>query len=146
MKKYFAVFLIFVFVLSLAGCNSHQPNTQDTPSTSSVTESILDHLIEEDGEQYLILPISKKRVRVTSSHMQYLDEIDLNLLRTAEEKIRENIAQYTDNEGYFYLGDGNGYLSLCTEVIIDITPPSGTNDGGCGIDHEHKFFKERISK
>ena len=99
MRKYFAVFLIFVFVLSLAGCNSHQPNTQDTPSTSSVTESILDHLIEEDGEQYLILPISKKRVRVTSSHMQYLDEIDLNLLRTAEEKIRENIAQYTDNEG-----------------------------------------------
>ena len=86
MRKYFAVFLIFVFVLSLAGCNSHQPNTQDTPSTSSVTESILDHLIEEDGEQYLILPISKKRVRVTSSHMQYLDEIDLNLLRTAEEK------------------------------------------------------------
>ena len=137
MKKYFAVILIFVFVLLLAGCNSHQQNTQ---------ESISDYLIEENGEQYLILPISKKRVRVTSSHMQYLDEIDLNLLRTAEEKIRENIAQYTDNEGYFYLGDGNGYLSLCAEVIIDITPPSGTNDGGCGIDHEHKFFKERISK
>ena len=56
MKKYFAVFLIFVFVLSLAGCNSHQPNTHATPSTSSVTESLLDHLIEDDGEQYLILP------------------------------------------------------------------------------------------
>ena len=146
MKKYFAVFLIFVFVLSLAGCNSHQPNTQDTPSTSSATESISDYLIEEDGEQYLILPISKEKVRVTRDHMQYLDEIDLDLLRTAEEKIRENIAQYTDTEGNFYLGDGKGYLSLCAEVLID-TPPYYFPDGSsCGLNYERKLFEERITK
>ena len=74
MRKYFAVFLIFVFVLSLAGCNSHQPNTQDTPSTSSVTESILDHLIEEDGEQYL-------RYEDAGDLAMYLEPGDLKLYR-----------------------------------------------------------------
>lgn len=146
MRKYFTVFLIFVFVLSLAGCNSHQPNAQDTPSTSSVTESISDYLIEEDGERYLILPISKEKVRVTGSHMQYLDEIDLDLLRTAEEKIRENIAQYTGTEGYFRLEEGKGYLSLCLDVYIDAPPYYFPDGSSCGLNQERKVFEERITK
>lgn len=147
MRKYFAVFLIFIFVFSLAGCNSYQLKVQDTPSTSSVTKSISDYLIEEDGEQYLILPISNVKVRIWDEQIQYLDDIDIELLRTAEVKISGEISQY-QNHSYFYLKFYEGYLCLCVEVIVDIDPPvaSENSEGGCGIDHEHKFFVERITK
>lgn len=110
------------------------------------TENISDYLIEEDGKQYLILPISKEKVRVSNSYTQYLDDIDLDLLKAAEKKIREELSQYSDTQVDFYLQDREGYLYLTAEIIVDITPPSGAEDSGCGIDHEHKFFEERITK
>lgn len=92
------------------------------------------------------MPISKEKVRVSNSYTQYLDDIDLDLLKAAEKKIREELSQYSDTQVDFYLQDREGYLYLIAEIIVDITPPSGAEDSGCGIDHEHKFFEERITK
>ena len=45
----------------------------------------------------------------------------------------------------------DGYLCLVAEVIKQLEPPASQEtegevvDGGCGIDHEHLFFSERIS-
>ena len=76
-----------------------------------------------------------------------MDSIDLTLLKTAEEKLAAQISQYT-NHSDFYLQIDEGYLCLYVEVIVDIENSSTGEyeEHGCGIDHEHKFFGERISK
>lgn len=113
--------------------------------TSSETNSISEYLTEEDGKQYLMLPISKDKVMLWDGQAQYLDDIDLDLLKAAEEKISKQISQYSNNSG-FYLQVDEGYLCLYAEVIVKIDPPASAGGvGGCGIDHEHMFFGERIT-
>ena len=129
MKKYFSVVLasvlVFLFVQSLTG-------------------SISEYLIAEDGYQYLILPISKSKIIVFDEYIRYLNYIDLDLLETSEKKITEEVSQYP-NKPSFLLNINEGYLCLCVEAIVNIDPPQN-GEVGCGIDHEHKFFVERISK
>ena len=120
--------------------------SQYDTGTSSEANNISEYLTEEGNDQYLILPVSKSKVRVSDLHTQYLYDIDLNLLRTSEEKINGIISQYPKNSG-FYVQYYDGYLRLCTEVIVEIDPPESTDiSGGCGIDHEHKYFDEPITK
>ena len=123
MKKFFAIFFIFLFLLSGVGCNG-----------------VSDYLTEENGQQYLILPTSKQKVTVYEEHMPYLEKIDADLLKAAEEKITEEVARYTEDVEHFYLQKEDGHLLLCVEVIVDVENPTSFTD------HEHKFFKERITK
>lgn len=123
MKKFFAIFFIFLFLLSGVGCNG-----------------VSDYLTEENGQQYLILPTSKQKVRVDKRYKQHLENIDVDLLENAEEKITEEIAQYNKDREHFYLEEEDGHLLLCVEVIVNIEDPTSFTD------HEHKFFKERITK
>ena len=144
MDKLTAFVLTLVFMLSLAGCD-HQPSGQEAVSTISETNSISEYLIEENGKQYLILPISKGKVKVWDEQTQYLDDIDLDLLRAAEKRISEAISPYS-NHSDLYLQVDDGHLCLYAEVIIDIDPAGAeSGEAGCGIDHEHKFFGERIT-
>ena len=109
--------------------------------------NISNHLIEEDGQQYLILPVSRQKVRVEKEHIPLLDNIDIDLLEAAEEKITEKITQYTKEREHFYLQEEDGHLLLCVEVIVSIENPSSSSDGFfIDIDHEHKFITERITK
>ena len=108
--------------------------------------------MEEEGEQYLLLPISKTKVLVYDGHRQYIEKIDMDLLKTAEEALSAQIPQ-DESEPFFYLQMEEGDMYLCVEIIVDIDPPETVTmeDGtvissGCGIDHEHVFYSERISK
>lgn len=135
MKNYFSLILALSFMFVLIGCNSHK-------SASDVS----DFLIEEKGKQFLILPISEDKVYVREEYEQYLDDIDLDLLKSAEKKITEEISKY-DDEHSFSLQLEDEKLYLVVEVIADIDPPVESEiGGGCGIDHEHKFLKERITE
>lgn len=109
---------------------------------------------EEDGDQYLVLPVSGQRVMIWDNQKPYVKDIDGNLLKAAEEKITEEVSGYSDNGG-FDLQVYEGYLCLYVEVIVKLDPPvpdisvDGTEEHemqGCGIDHEHRFFRERITK
>lgn len=109
---------------------------------------------DEDGDQYLVLPVSGQRVLIWDNQKPYVKDIDGNLLKAAEEKITEEVSGYSDNGG-FDLQVYKGYLCLYVEVIVKLDPPApdipvdGTADyvlNGCGIDHEHRFFSERITK
>jgi len=109
---------------------------------------------DEDGDAYLVLPVSGNKVRISDRGKNYVKDIDGYLLKTAEEKIAGQISQYGNNSG-FYLETYDGYLWLCVEVIVKLDPPApdisvDSSDEywmqGCGIDHEHKFFMERITK
>ena len=75
--------------------------------------------------------------------MYYLNGINLLLLAAAELKIKSQMEQY-NTEYYFYVYVIDGVVWLNAEAIVDIDPPTGEG-GGCGIDHEHIFLKEKIS-
>ena len=153
MKKRAIFLFAFVLIVTLVGCNgclnsqvsSATFETQNTSSAPPVTNPLSEYLVEEDGVQYLILPISKYKVSILDEHIRYLDALDLDLLRSAEEQICNQASQYTNNVG-FYLQVREEHLYLCSEVIVSLTPPAEQTDGGCGIDHEHKFFYEQITK
>ena len=113
-------------------------------------EPISEYLVQEEENQYLVLPISREKVRIWEEHAQYLNKIDLGLLKTAEEKLAVPLAENPNNSG-FYLQVKDGTVYLCVEVIVDIIPAQTVTmedgyvlDSGCGIDHDHVFYMERI--
>ena len=139
MKKFVAFVLAMACILSLTGCKAQQANGQS------------EYFVEEDGEQYLLLPISGTKVLIYDGHKQYIEKIDMDLVKTAEEKLSAQIPQ-DESEPFFYLQMKEGDMYLCVEIIVDIDPPETVTmeDGtvissGCGIDHKHVFYSERIS-
>ena len=180
MKKYFSVILTLIVMFSLAGCSTHQPNSQETSSaisetkdiqepssaisetkdiqeTSSAvseTKDISEYLIEKNGWQYLILPVSQSEIIVGDDYKQHLNDIDIELLKTAEKIISDKMSAYTEPHIFYLMLDNSGHLCLGAESIVDIEPPNVVTDdsgeifdmGGCNIDHKHIFFHERITK
>ena len=143
MKKHFAVILTLAVMFSFAGCSTH----------ISETKAISEYLIEEDGRQYLISPISQSKIFVGDEYKQYLDDIDIELLKTAEQTICDKMSAYTETPRFSLQFDNSGNLCLHTEWIVEIDPPNIVTDdngeaieGGCNVDHKHIFFYERITK
>ena len=176
MKKLSTLVLAVIFVFSIVSCNQSQVNddtksdvsdttqnssqvdnqsqVNNTTQNSSQVDNLSEYLIKDKDNQYLILPISKSKVYIRDKYNKYLNNIDIELLKTAEETINAKISAHPDTSGGFYLGvDDAGYLCLRTECIVDIDPPNiitakdGTIiDGGCDVDHKHLFYSERITK
>ena len=143
MKKLVALSLTLVCVLTLFGC---------VKADIAATHSLSDYLVEEEGKQYLILPISQTRVPVGDDLKRSSANIDVDLLIAAEEKISARIQDNEESSGFYLKMDG-GDLCLCAEIIEKIDPPKKvtTEDGdvmdaGCNIDHKHVFLSERITK
>lgn len=142
MKRYIALFLIFAFVLSLVGCHLSRSNMQ-TPSASG---SGALNLIEKDNESYLVLPVSKQEVKIWGEQNEFLGDVDPDLLKAAEEKLESQTSHFSHRSDFF-LEVYQGELCLCIEVILYIDSSAEKENGtGGGIDHEHKFFRERITK
>jgi len=102
----------------------------------------------ENGKYTLILPLSRTEIPVRASLAEHMEKVDFDLLKAAEAKIREDAAPYEESWS-FHLEEWEGYLCLGTELLVDIEPPAssdGFQSSGCGIDHEHLFFRERITK
>ena len=154
MKKSALLLLAFICVLSLFACNQSKTNNDTKPDVSNNTTenittqspNIVDHLTEIDGQRYLILPISKSNVRWENLYDFYIKDIDFELLKNAEKTMTDQVSELTvEKRSSFYLRVVEGELYLCAEVIVDLEPPS-EDESGCGIDHDHVFFKERITK
>ena len=97
----------------------------------------------EKGNTYLIMPISRKKVKLDEEYKEYLPYISYDLLRDAEEKIDGECGD-NQNSG-FYLGiDKEGYLAIEKEVIVSIPEDQRTWGSGC-YDHKHLFYRGRIS-
>lgn len=57
-----------------------------------------------------------------------------------------NVLIHSDGKYTIYLPacDQDGYLCLCAEIIVYFEPEvEGMK--GCGFDHDHVFYRERIS-
>ena len=151
MKKLIALFFVLVFMASAIGCTMKSDSGIPQKSDGGDQANVYEYLIQEDGVQYLVLPISRSKIRIRDEYVKYLDKIDIELLGAAEATISDQMdSSYTD---LFYLQeDYSGNLCLCAEMIVDINPPQTRTDErgniydkGCGIDHRHVFFSERIT-
>ena len=153
MKKTWILILSIIVSLSLFGCNEgNQAESEFWQSDSEplVQENLSQYLSEEGEEHYIILPKSKEKIKVSGAFVSLLDRVDTNLLAEAEEKISNEVSKYTDDFDFELQTNQNGNLCLSVELILKIdlsNVVSGEHQvAGCGIDHEHKFFIERISR
>ncbi|MBO5040790.1 MAG: hypothetical protein J6D09_06815 [Clostridia bacterium] len=128
MKKLFVALLAMICLFSFVGCGQND---------------ISKYLKKKDGEQYLILPISKEKVYISDCREEnkYLKYIDVGLLKKAEKKIAAEVSKYNDETPHYYIDIRDGYLCLAVELIVDLDEPAAN-----GMNHEHVFFRERITK
>ena len=146
MKRILAITLTLVMLLAaLTGCMASK-----NPSGSEGEQpKQAQCLSEENGVYKLTLPKSKEVIELYEEQVCFVPYITDALVEVAENKITEDVSQHS-NHSNFFLQITNDYLCLVVEVIKSIDPPVSAEegeiaDGGCGIDHEHLFFSERIS-
>ena len=72
----------------------------------------------------------------------YLPYATEDKIREAEEKLGKQLEKYDERSSFYLSIDSEGYLCLNAEIIIKYE--GSFEGGGCGIDHDHKFFSERI--
>lgn len=80
-------------------------------------------------------------------YSKYLNDIEFKTaVEAAKEKITKQVEAYGQKieKNMLYYVEIDGYVCVSTEIIVDLDPPAGQNMGGCGIDHDHIFFTERI--
>ncbi|MBQ8416461.1 MAG: hypothetical protein IJX13_06155 [Clostridia bacterium] len=132
MKRLLALVLALMCMLSFTGCIDFRQR----------------YFTEENGEHYLLLPISKEKVNAGKYYDYLRNFLDIDLLKSAEEKISQQASKYSERGSFYLSTDEENYLCLCMEIVVKLEPPSGGEwlEGGCGIDHEHVFFRERITK
>ena len=152
MKKQWITILALLLLVSMAGCADKRPvgaeqeGQEETPAQTEAAETIEDYILRENGKVYLLLPVSGQKLTIYNQEQEEsLQKIDLAVFKGAEARLEEKVAQYSGNSGIYFQAD-DGIPCLYVEVIVDIDPPvsSEYGDSGCGIDHEHKFFKEEL--
>ena len=79
-------------------------------------------------------------------YAKYLKNATPEAIKSAEAKMKERLAEYSENTGCYLYVDKEGYLCLQAEVIIHLEPDDPKyGKVGCG-DHDHRMFTERICK
>lgn len=134
--KRFALLLtiLTVAILLLAGC---------TPSSEA--ESVTGLVIESEGEYTISLPVCGQEVSVHHRDEAYLPYVTDELIRAADLALSQILADYPDDSHGIYLSfDEDGYLCLCAEIIVHFESEA-EGKTGCGLDHDHVFYRERIS-
>lgn len=77
------------------------------------------------------------------------DEAFIRKLNVVKKNIENQTAEYNETNNFYFM-ETDGYICLCSEIIVKIDPPKyetdedGNSYGGCGIDHDHLFFTENI--
>lgn len=146
MKRILAITLTLVMLLAaLTGCMA----SKNPSGNEGEQPELAQCLSEENGVYKLTLPKSKEVIELYEEQVRFVPYVTDVLVESAEDKISNDVSQHI-NQSDFFLQITNDYLCLVVEVIKSIDPPVSTEegeivDGGCGIDHEHLFFSERIS-
>ncbi len=83
-------------------------------------------------------------------YSRFVNDKDFKIsLDAAKESIKKQAEKYgADFRGdLFYYTEGEGFIWLNHEIIVDIIPPRVDEEGnsdGCGRDHDHIFLTERL--
>lgn len=95
----------------------------------------------EQGTYVLTLPRSGEKIKLRDDQNVFVPYITDALVVAAENKITDDIAEYSNSSGFYLQVDGDD-LYLYQEVIQYLDEPK--ENVGC-FDHEHLFFSERIT-
>ena len=93
---------------------------------------------EADGSILRVVDVSG------GEYSRFLENATPACLSAAEAALAEQLKHCEEHSDYYLGIDESGCLCLSAEVIVKLNPPPWEKDGGCGIDHEHKFFNQRI--
>ena len=74
----------------------------------------------------------------------YLSVVTKEDFKRAHKAISDQTKEYDEEPHYYLMVDDEGYLCLDTEIIVYLDIPENSEDAGCGIDHDHLFFSERL--
>jgi hypothetical protein len=96
---------------------------------------------KDQGTYLLTLPKSGKQIKLRNEEILFVPYITDALVAAAENKITDDIAEYSNSSGFYLQVDGDD-LYLYQEVIQYLDEPK--ENVGC-FDHEHLFFNERIA-
>lgn len=107
-------------------------------ATSVNTTSCISH---EQGAYVLTLPKSGETIKLRDDQNVFVPYITDALVAAAENKIADDIAEYSNSSGFYLQVDEND-LYLYQEVIEYLDEPK--ENVGC-FDHEHLFFSQRIT-
>lgn len=91
--------------------------------------------------------VVKTSASFEGEYSRYLTGATPEAIAAAESGLAGQLAAYGQSASYGYLTiDEAGYLCLSAEVIVELDQPFGGifSEGGCGVDHEHVFLRERI--
>ncbi len=137
--KRLVVILFAVVLILLSGCGKQS-------AISGKTVEDCTYYVED--RCYLTLPYSETPLRIWDADVADLEKVDLGLLWDAEKKILKEIPESEKEPSFSISKDEEGFLCLRAEVIVELEPPTkdGLTLGGCGNDHDHLFFTERITK
>ena len=161
-RKLLSALPVFLLcLLLLPGCAGTGAPDNDADATASGSgESPLpvisaELITYEDGAHRIHLPASGQVIDVDRQYVYYLPFVTDERIRTAEEKLEQQLAPYRTEDQPYSVSltvDSEDFLCLYVEYVHDIDPPKTeiapegyVIAGGCGIDHEHLFFRERIS-
>ncbi len=152
MKKILISSLIIAMcIFSAVGCQS----TDKSPETESVTDNIstesetpqkrpeftADCVVKKGNRYVIALPTSSDVIPVRNAYVKYLSRVSDELVKTAEDKIAESVKALGEEPEWALVAEDNN-LFLTVEVIKFI---DGAEGEGCGIDHEHIIFTEKIT-
>ena len=100
------------------------------------------YITKENGKYTLTLPKSQATIKLRDTEDNFVNYISDALVEAAEQKILQDTAKYSDFPHFYLETREDGELYLAAEIIHYLDEPD--ENVGC-YDHEHLFFRERIS-
>ena len=122
------------------------PLGKGNPKETEIDTSTLPAIPEILEYKTVILPISKREVRLDRRYFDLWETVNQELLEKADQKILDAAEIYKDSQYIVAFGEENGELGLYAEFIVDIAMVNGkyVEDSACG-DHKHVFVSGQIT-
>jgi len=162
MKKIIFLFLSLSLLITLLGCDSNDKKTNDNDADESSivydvdkilnTNGTFQYFVNEEGSTLLELPNAPSNIKIyiNDDCLNHLSNINNDLFLAAGRNIFDSVKDNSTPMLSISL-DSENYLYLYGEVIVHIDPPNTeiykgeVYSDGCGLDHDHLYFRERIS-
>lgn len=126
------VLLVLVFaMIPMGGCReSLQDSTEPSTEPSAETEPTTNLIYEENGESFIVLPLSHKKLSVRWRYLSHLSALTDSIILDTEQRLAKRMEEYPDAEfiEYGLTLDAADFLCLTVKFsIIDY-------GDGCGAE------------
>ena len=132
--------------INVSAEDTDTPLGKGNPKETEIDTSTLPAIPEILEYKTVILPISKRKVRLDRRFFKLWETVNQELLEKADQKILDEAKKYNDSNYALSFRDDNGELSLSAEFIVKIAMVNGkyVEDSDCG-NHKHVFVRGQIT-